>query len=188
MLIVLLRAAVYIFGASKSKHVKAILMAKTSQKSCSGWNNTGLDSDLAYQTFWDCPWRVEIRTCTNQRVQKKKKKVAERLVRGGMCWSHQGNITRLMQFSIIWKQGDYSAFVSLKLPASPGSAPITVGPNGFLSGMMNRSWAYTLVPNFHFPCICLKSFLILTRRAASEPSVALVLTVVLVITALTRSL
>lgn len=123
---------------------------------------------------------VQIRGC--------KKNVAERLVRGGMCWSHQGNITRLMQFSIIWKQGDYSAFVSLKLPASPGSAPITVGPNGSLSGMMNRSWAYTLVPNFHFPCICLKSFLILTRTAASEPSVALVLAVVLVITALTRSL
>lgn len=185
MLIVLLRAAVYIFGASKSKHVKAILMAKTSQKSCSGWNNIGLDSDLAYQTFWDWPWKVEIRICRNQRVQKK---VAERLVRGGMCWSHQGNITRLMQFSIIWKQGDYSAFVSLKLPASLSSAPITVQPNGSLSRMMNRSWAYTLVPNFHFPCICLKSFLILTHTAASEPSVALVLTVILVITALTGSL
>lgn len=84
--------------------------------------------------------------------------------------------------------GDYTAFVSLKGPASPGSAPIKIQPNGSLSGMMNRSCAYTLVPNFHFSCICLKSFLILTCTAVSEPSVALVFIVILVITALARSL
>lgn len=81
--------------------------------------------------------------------------------------------------------GDYTAFVSLERPAS---APIKIQPNGFLSGMMNRSGAYTLVPNFHFSCICLKSFLILTCTAVSEPIVALVFTVILVITALARSL
>lgn len=84
--------------------------------------------------------------------------------------------------------GDYTAFVSLERPASPGSAPIKIRPNGSLSGMMNHSCAYTLVPNFHFSCICLKSFLISTRTAVSEPSVALVFTVVLVITALAWSL
>lgn len=84
--------------------------------------------------------------------------------------------------------GDYTAFVSLgKRPASLGSAPIKIQPNGSLSGMMNRSCAYTLVPNFHFSCICLKSFLILTCAAVSEPSVALVFIVILVITALARS-
>lgn len=76
----------------------------------------GLDSDLAYQAFWDWPWRVEIRTCRNQSVQKK---VAERLVRGGMCWSRQGNITRLMQFSIIWKQGGLLCICKLKIASFP---------------------------------------------------------------------
>lgn len=84
--------------------------------------------------------------------------------------------------------GYYTAFVGLERLASPGSAPIKIQPNGSLSGMMNRSCAYTLVPNFYFLCICLKSFLILTCTAASEPSVALVFTVILVIAALAGSL
>lgn len=184
MLIVLLRAAVYIFGASKSKHVKAILMAKTSQKSYSGWNNIGLDSDLAYQTFWDWPWRVEIRTCTNQRVQRK---VAE-AGKGGDVLEPPGKHHKVNAVFHYLKTGGLLCICKLKIATSLGSAPITVQPNGSLSGMMNRSWAYTLVPNFHFPCICLKSFLILTHPAASEPSVALVLAVILVITVLTRSL
>lgn len=79
-------------------------------------------------------------------------------------------------------------FVSLERQVSLGSALIEMQPNGSLSGMMNRSCAYTLVPNFHFSCVCLESFCILICTALSEPSVALVFRGILVITALTRSL
>lgn len=59
------------FWCRQVKAVKAIQMAKTSQKSCSGWNNKGLDSDFVYGGILRWLQRMGIRIWRPKRVQTK---------------------------------------------------------------------------------------------------------------------
>jgi len=160
-------------------------MAKTSQKSCSAEITRGQILISCIKAFCIGPRRLKSESGANRGCKKSSREACKRV---SVTESPGKHYKVNAVFHYLKTVGDYTAFVSLERLASLGSAPIKIQPNGSLSGMMNRFCADTVVPNFHFSCICLKSFLILTCTAASEPSVALVFIVILVITALSRSL